>query len=79
MKKIVKAGLLAALVGIVVVLPAQEAGAVTRCREVIRNGYVVKRVCTTTRPVYRYRTVCDTYWRRGVEYRSCRKVRVRVR
>lgn len=29
------------------------------------------------RPGYRYRTVCDTYWRDGVKHRSCRKVRVR--
>lgn len=46
MQQIVKIGLLALLLGGAVALPAQEAGAVTRCREVIRNGVVVKRMCT---------------------------------
>ncbi|MFZ1827786.1 MAG: hypothetical protein WAW42_03230 [Candidatus Competibacteraceae bacterium] len=58
-------------------LPIQEAGAATKCKETIVNGRVVKRVCATT-PQYRYRTVCNEYWRHGTKYRSCKKVRVRV-
>jgi len=75
MKQIVKAGLLALVVGGVgLILPVQDAEAATRCRTVYSHG-VTKRVCTT-RPAYRYRTVCNNYWRHGVKYRSCRKVRV---
>ena len=70
-----KAGLTALAVAGLFALPIQEAEAVTKCRETIVNGRVVKRVCTTT-PRYRYRTVCNTYWRYGVKYRSCRRVRV---
>ncbi len=97
MKLRVKVALLALLLGGVVALPVQEAEAVTRCREVIRNGVVVKRTCTRESGYhyrshrdwgyrdwgyrdqgYRhwgYRTVCKSYWRHGVKYRSCRKVR----
>ena len=46
MKQIVKVGLLALLLGGAVALPVQEAGATVRCREVIRHGVVVKRMCT---------------------------------
>ena len=69
-----KAGLTALAVMGLFALPIQEAEAVTKCRETIVNGRVVKRVCTTTP---RYRTVCNTYWRHGVKYRSCKRVRVR--
>ena len=85
MKQRVKVGLLAVvLLGGVMVLPVQEAEAATRtCREVIRHGMVVKRTCTTDyrghygRRDYRdweYRTVCNSYWRHGVKYRTCRRV-----
>ncbi len=76
--KFLKAGLIALAVTGLFALPIQEAAAVTRCTETIVNGRVVKRVCTTT-PQYRYRTVCNEYWRHGVKYRSCKKVKVRVR
>ena len=71
MMKAIKAGLMALAVAGLFAVPVQEAAAVTQCRETIVNGRVVKRVCTT-KP--RYRTVCNTYWRNGVKYRSCRKV-----
>lgn len=102
MKQMVKVGLLALLLGGAVALPVQEAGAVTRCREVIRNGMVVKRMCTREPDYYSgyrdrgyrhwesdyhyrghrgrgyrhwgYRTVCESYWRHGVKYRSCDRV-----
>lgn len=103
MKQMVKVGLLALLLGGAVALPVQEAEAATRCREVIRNGVVVKRTCTRTPDYYYsgyrdrgyrhwesdyhyrghrgrgyrhwgYRTVCKSYWRHGVNYRSCDRV-----
>ena len=76
MKKLIQAGLLAFFVGGAVALPIQEAEAATRCRDVYTRG-VHKRICTTTtyRP-YRYRTECRNYWRNGVKYRSCKRVRV---
>jgi len=73
--QLIKAGLTALAVAGLFALPSQDAEAVTRCRETIVNGRVVKQVCTTT-PRYRYRTVCNTYWRHGVKYRDCRRVRV---
>lgn len=78
MKGLLKAGLLAAFVGSMVIIPAQDADAVTRCRDVYTRG-VHKRVCTTkpTYRKYRYQTVCSHYYRNGVRYESCRKVRVR--
>ncbi|HRD66328.1 MAG TPA: hypothetical protein PKY50_09255 [Candidatus Competibacter sp.] len=74
MKMIIKAGLLAFFVGSAIAMPAQDAEAYTRCRTVHKHG-VYKKVCTT-KPAYRYRTVCKNYWRHGVKYRSCRKVKV---
>ncbi len=73
MKAIIKAGLLAFLVGGAVALPVQEADAYTRCRDVYTRG-VHKRICTTHRP-YSRRVVCRNYWRHGVKYRSCHRVR----
>lgn len=55
-------------------IPMQEATAFTKCRETIVNGRVVKRVCNTGHDRPRRKMVCDTYWRRGVEYRDCRRV-----
>lgn len=76
MKKLIQVGLLAFFVGGAVALPIQEAEAATRCRDVYSRS-VHKRICTTTtRPAYRYRTVCRNYWRHGVKYRSCQRVRV---
>lgn len=71
--KRVKAGLMAVAMAGLLVLPVEESAAVTKCRETIVNGRVVKSVCTT-KP--RYRTVCNTYWRNGIKYQSCRKVKV---
>lgn len=71
--KFVKTALMALAVMGLFALPIQEADAATKCRETIVNGRVVKRVCTTTP---RYRRVCNTYWRHGVKYTTCRKVRV---
>ena len=71
--KFLKAALMALAVTGLFALPVQEAAAATRCKETIVNGRVVKRVCTTAP---KYRTVCNTYWRNGIKYRSCRKVRV---
>lgn len=72
-KNIVKAGLLALVVGGVgLALPVQDAEAATRCRTVYSHG-VTKRVCTT-KPTVRVRTTCNYYWRHGVKYRSCRRV-----
>ena len=75
--KFLKAGLTALAVMGLFAMPIQEAAAATKCTETIVNGRVVKRVCTT-KPKYRYRTVCNDYWRYGIKYRSCKKVRVRV-
>ncbi len=86
MKQMVKIGLLALLLGSTVALPAQEAAAETRCREIIRHGVVVKRTCTREPNYYRNdryrhyrhegrRTVCRSYWRHGIKYRTCRRVR----
>lgn len=74
MKTIIKAGLLAFFVGGAIAMPVQDAEAYTRCRTVYKHG-VYKKVCTT-KPAYRYQTVCNNYWRHGVKYRSCKKVRV---
>ena len=91
-KSLMTAGLMALLVGGGVALPAQDAEAYTRCRDVYTNG-VHKRICTTRgydrpryrdddRPRYRgdyrprHRTVCRTSWRGGERYRVCRSVRV---
>ena len=75
MKTMIKAGLLALAVGAAAALPVQEAEAYTNSRTVYKHG-VTKRVCTTTARPYRYQTVCNNYWRHGVKYRSCKKVRV---
>jgi hypothetical protein len=76
MKQIVKAGWLALLLGSAVALPVQEAGAVTRCREVIRHGEVVSRTCTTWRHGYDHRRYYYGYpgyyrrhWDRGYYHR----------
>ena len=77
MRAMIKAGLLAFLVGGAVALPVQDAEAYTSCRTVHKHG-VTKRICTT-KPTYRYQTGCNTYWRHGVKYRSCKKVRIHRR
>ena len=77
MKGFLKAGLLAIFVGGVVALPIQEAEARTTCRTVYSHG-VSKKICTT-RPTYRYKTVCKHYYRNEVRYESCKKVKVRRR
>lgn len=72
MKQTVKVGLLALLLGGAVALPVQEAEAATRCREVIRNGMVVKRTCTRA-PDYYYSDYRDRgyrHWRPEHHYRG---------
>ncbi len=69
--QLIKAGLTALAISGLFILPVQEAEAATRCRETILNGRVVKRVCQTAP---RSRMICDTYWRRGIKYRECRRV-----
>ncbi len=64
MKTIVKAGLLAVLVGGAIALPVQEAGAATGCT--YRNGHKVCGTTATRHP----KTVCTTT--NGVKH--CRKV-----
>jgi hypothetical protein len=76
MKGLLKAGLLAAFVGGMAIIPAQEADAMTRCRDVYTRG-VHKQICTTRPTPHRYQTVCSHYYRHGVRYESCRKVKVR--
>lgn len=76
--KLVKAGLMALAVVGLFAGAVEDAAAVTKCREVISHGQVVKRTCTT-KPAYHnvkpaYRTVCNTYWRHGVKHRDCRRV-----
>lgn len=69
--KLVKAGLMTLAVVGLFAGAIEDAAAVTKCREVISHGQVVKRTCTT-KPAYR--TVCNTYWRHGVKHRDCRRV-----
>lgn len=51
--KILKAGLLTLAVAGLFALPVEESWALTKCNVTTINGRTVKRVCTTTRPVYR--------------------------
>ena len=69
--QLLKAGLTALAITGLLILPMHEAEAVTRCRETIVNGRVVQRICNS---VPRYRTVCNTYWRHGMQYRDCRRI-----
>lgn len=72
--QLIKAGLTALAISGLFILPMPEAEAITKCREIIENGRVVRRFCTTDDDRPRRKMVCDTYWRRGVEHRDCRRV-----
>ena len=75
--KLLQTTLMALAVTGLLALPIQEAAAATKCTETVVNGRVVKQVCKT-KPKYKYRTVCNEYWRHGIKYRSCKNVKVRV-
>ena len=78
--------MLASLLGDVVALPVQEAGVMTRCCEVIRNGMVIKRTCTDGNPITIIGATetgvtkvggasnrVQELLAHGVDYRSCRR------